>query len=338
MGSNETINNIFGLLINGASQIYHFLKLSMQDISNIGNIFNEGSSRGGNSNNMKGGGGLIVSNPDDPEQKISFNSLMQNGSSVEIMFNTKNIQVGSNIYSINDLINFVTMGFNESFISNLSEVEIGSYFEFTKLIEQFNLDGDLGNFMQGIKPILEHNVVKKIKGIDKTSKHIDIFLLNIDTIFHMRKIITQSGDTISPSSVTTKIFKQRDNKPIIVITIKPDINIKYQLIDGCIYYRINASNYKISTSRMYTEAEVDSKVIRIRGAMMKETNRIMDLLQKRNRQLEEQVSKMSRDTTRNDLEKMLFTKILNDKEEVDMKIKQTIKVSFCCGIVDFLFN
>jgi len=178
----------------------------------------------------------------------------------------------------------------------------------------------------------------KIKGIDKTSKHIDTFLLNIDTIFHMRKIITQSGDTINPSSVTTKIFKQRDNKPIIVITIKPDINIKYQLIDGSIYYRINASNYKISTSRMYTEAEVNSKILRVRGTMMKETNRVMDLLQKRNKHLEDQVGKMSRDTTCTDLERMLFTKILNDKEEVDMKIQNTIKVSFCCGIIDFLFN
>ena len=178
----------------------------------------------------------------------------------------------------------------------------------------------------------------KIKGIDKTSKHIDTFLLNIDTIFHMRKIITQSGNTICPSSVTTRVVKQKDDKPIIIITLKPGANIKYQLIDGGIYYRINASNYKISTSRMYTEAEVNSKIIRVRGSMMKETNRVMDLLQKRNKHLEEQVAKMTRDTTRTDLERMLFTKILNDKEEVDMKIQNTIKVSFCCGIIDFLFN
>lgn len=176
---------------------------------------------------------------------------------------------------------------------------------------------------------------RKIKGIDKTSKHIDDFILNIDTIYHLKKIITDAGDSLSPRNIETSLVKQKDGKPVIIIKIKPDSDTKYQTANGNIFYRVNASNYKINTTKMYTEYEVQTKVNHTRTIIMKECRNLIACLQK---QINKQQTEMNRLNTDNiKLQNMLFCRILEDKKNTD-ECNNKIHFSFCCGIIKFLFN
>jgi predicted HTH transcriptional regulator len=173
---------------------------------------------------------------------------------------------------------------------------------------------------------------RKIKGIDKTSKHIDDFMLNIDTIYHLRKIISDTGKTLGPKNIQTTLVNQKDGKPVIIIKVMPDMDTKYQTANGNIFYRVNASNYKINTTKMYTEYEVQTKVNHTRTIIMKECKNLITCLQKQtNKQLIE-INKLNNDNIK--LQNMLFCRILEDKKTIDDKIH----FSFCCGIIKFFFN
>jgi len=161
------------------------------------------------------------------------------------------------------------------------------------------------------------DTTRQIKGIDKTSKHIDTFLLNIDTIYHLRKIITEKQEALHPNTITTQICKQKQDKIVIIITIKPDINTKYQVSDGNIYYRVNASNYRINSSRMYTEYEVQSKMSHIKTHVLKDCRNLINCLQNQIIKMENKVIEIKSENS--NLEKLLFSRILNEKEYVESK-------------------
>jgi predicted HTH transcriptional regulator len=174
----------------------------------------------------------------------------------------------------------------------------------------------------------------KIKGIDNIfNKDIDAFLLDIDTIYHLRKIITQDGELLNETNITTKIILQKDNKPVVIITIKPDENKKYKLPDGSVYYRVNASNYKVSGNKMLTEYEVNLKLAHLKIRIANEYQIIINTLQNKNKQLTDRINRSIVDNKKT--EDLLFTRILNDKDKIQRK---NMHFSFCCGIINFFFN
>ena len=179
-----------------------------------------------------------------------------------------------------------------------------------------------GNIICGID-----DATHQIKGVIKPIKHIDAFLLNIDSIYHMKKIITMDKTLIGPSTITTQIHKQKEGNPVIVIIIKPDINTKYQLANGTIYYRVNASNYKITTERMFSELDVNLKISRIKKLMSRESKHLINTLQKQNNKLENLL--MIRSTETNEIKNLLYSKILNEKDTIETT---KFNVFSCCSL------
>lgn len=190
------------------------------------------------------------------------------------------------------------------------------------------LNSNGGNIIFGVD-----DETRNIKGIDKTSKHIDSFLLNLDTIYHSRKIITDTGNAINHTNIRTKLIRQKDNKPVIIVAITPDIDTKYQTSDGSIFYRVNASNYRINASRMYTEYELQTKISHTKSIILKECRNLITYLQKQVNKQQNEIIKHNSDNIH--LQNMLFTRILDDKKQIDEQ--KTVHFSFCCGIINFFF-
>ena len=176
-----------------------------------------------------------------------------------------------------------------------------------------------------------------IKGIDKSTKEIDEFLLNIDTIYHVRKIVTNTFAQLTFTNIQTTLIKQKNGKPVIIISINPCPNTQYQISDGNIYYRVNASNWRINSTPMYTEFEMQSKVNHVRSLIMKDCRNLITYLQ--NQVVKSKVENENLNNENNKLQNLLFTRILEEKTECEKEeTEDTINISFCCGIINFLFR
>ena len=95
-----------------------------------------------------------------------------------------------------------------------------------------------------------------ICGIDPTPKELDCFLLKIDQIIHHSQIVTCDNDNIPFKTIVTRIIKLSTNRTLIIIKVSKLINSLYKLSDGSVYYRLNCSNYKVSSSKVYNQSQM----------------------------------------------------------------------------------
>jgi len=175
------------------------------------------------------------------------------------------------------------------------------------------------------------DTTRAIKGIDKSSKEIDEFILNIDTIYHVRKIVTDNCSPLIHTNVQTQLITQKDNKPVIIISVTPSLNTQYQLADGNIYYRVNASNWKINSSPMYTEHEMQTKVHHVRTSIMKDCKNLITYLQNQNSKYQREIETLT--ISNNKLNELLFNKILDEKSNYECEYENINKNTFsyfCC--------
>jgi predicted HTH transcriptional regulator len=101
---------------------------------------------------------------------------------------------------------------------------------------------------------------RNIVGI-KTDKHMDKFLLMIDSIYHNNKIKKTDTTSIEISTITSNIISCANNKQILVIAMKSELNKTYCINNGSIWYRLLASNYrKTSIERIYSQNEIQDMV------------------------------------------------------------------------------
>jgi hypothetical protein len=167
-----------------------------------------------------------------------------------------------------------------------------------------------------------------IWGVDRTKKEIDTYILRIDDIFHHNKIVTFNYETLKPHNIQVKILNCYLNKPLIIITIKSDININYQLLNGEIFYRINASNYKIKNIKLFTELDVKNKVEHVRSETIIQCQKLITNIQNTYiKQINE--LKMDRDINYN----LLTKKIIQEKNAVK---KQNTNL-YCCSLLMLTF-
>jgi predicted HTH transcriptional regulator len=88
-----------------------------------------------------------------------------------------------------------------------------------------------------------------------TQKDIDTIMLFADSIYTILK--TVDGKNIRPGSITVKFEKiARDLYLIIFTCIRYD-NVKYQLVSGDSWIRMNASNKKVNENKLYQQQQLD---------------------------------------------------------------------------------
>lgn len=104
------------------------------------------------------------------------------------------------------------------------------------------------------------DIDRYILGID-IDKNTDVFQLRVDDIYHQELITKKDCLPIDIGSITSDIMSAGDNKKVLVITVKPEPNTTYMMKDGTQWYRLNASNYRLTTdSELFTEEQVELKL------------------------------------------------------------------------------
>lgn len=90
----------------------------------------------------------------------------------------------------------------------------------------------------------------RIIGIKTDRKDIDKYLLSIDNLIRNGMIQTTYGKTLSENEITSEVIPWSD-KWVIVHTVRPKPDTKYQFSSGEIVVRLNASNQTYSMKSPY---------------------------------------------------------------------------------------
>lgn len=191
----------------------------------------------------------------------------------------------------------------------------GNYFEFKKNFCHINklnlticafLNSKGGYLISGIE-----DTTLKIKGVNATVKDIDNYILSIDNIFHQKFIVKTSGEPIVPENIKTRYIKITEGIYIIIVRITPEKDEKYKLKNGSIFYRVNASNFHISSEKMFCQSEINFLISKMKTKIIKEYDLMIDYMKQDINKLEKKLK---------ETEMCLNKKILDEKEEREKKI------------------
>lgn len=136
-----------------------------------------------------------------------------------------------------------------------------TFIEFKENLTQIKISNTVCAFLNSNKNIESFIIFgikdnRQILGI-KNLNNIDSFLLNIDTFFNSDKIVTvDTHQRITMENLGIKQVTLKNGNIIIILIIKNGNNYEYQLSNGSIYYRANASNYEIKATKLYSETEL----------------------------------------------------------------------------------
>jgi predicted HTH transcriptional regulator len=133
-------------------------------------------------------------------------------------------------------------------------------------------------------------------GLKAKQKELDNFILRIDSIFGSNQIIgidSESGEFVKlkSSNIKPRQIVNNEKKKFLVIEVIPEPNIKYQLANGLIYYRLGASNYFEKTERIFRQADFESACKNIQIKAEEDNKQNIKLFQKtldeKNKKIEE---------------------------------------------------
>ncbi len=160
----------------------------------------------------------------------------------------------------------------------------------------------------------------EIKGIINSQKDIDNIILDIDNIYHTSRIIETNYMTfLDPDNILAEVIQHKNGK-LIVITVTPTEGCKYQLHNGEVYVRLNASNLLIREPRLYVKNEVDSLIKRREGILIGNYTVSMKKLRNERTLYEEEA----------DIYKyLLFEKIKAEKTNKEHELEYTNKTPTC---------
>jgi predicted HTH transcriptional regulator len=134
-------------------------------------------------------------------------------------------------------------------------------YEFKKSIQHYDkkIIGSICAFLNSQGGYLVFGIdddTLEITGINNDMKSVDKFIVYIDTIFHMSRIVeTTTMETLQRENISIRRLDHSQGT-LFVIDVSPYIGHRYQLSDGTSYERLNASNLMKKVSRIYTEEEV----------------------------------------------------------------------------------
>ena len=169
----------------------------------------------------------------------------------------------------------------------------------------------------------------RIVGVRASIKDIDNYILSVDNIFHQKIILTNDGYTIDPGCIKVKHLKLENNidnidnidnkelqdgynRYIIIVKIIPTEGKKYKLKDGSIFYRVNASNFKVSSEKMFCLSELNYMINKTKNKMTTEYNTMFNYIKKDNEKTNKELNKLKKQIKEtNDI---LCSKILSEKK------------------------
>jgi predicted HTH transcriptional regulator len=88
---------------------------------------------------------------------------------------------------------------------------------------------------------------RRILGINP-NKDYDLFLLRVDQLYHSKTIVHEDGSQISVGTIKIFTVPTKNNKIICVVQVTPEPNQKYRMGNGEAFYRLSASNYRLSNA------------------------------------------------------------------------------------------
>jgi len=147
-----------------------------------------------------------------------------------------------------------------------------------------------------------------------TEKKIDMFLLSLDTIFHQTLIAKESGDAIDFESLQIKRIITHGRR-LLIIQVVPLPNTKYLCRDGSKWIRVSASNYRVSTSKLLHQVDLQRHLFSQQRKLQTEYKDLVENLQA---ELCSGASKLEAVSTELIWTRaQLYEKILKEKKEAD---------------------
>jgi predicted HTH transcriptional regulator len=193
------------------------------------------------------------------------------------------------------------------------------------------LNSDGGYMIFGIE-----DTTLKMMGVNITLKEIDNFILSvIDRIYHEMKIIRQDNkQPLNVHNILQETVRLKNGKYILIIKVVPEAGVHYQLHDGLVYHRLNASNMKIRNERIYTELEVDNIVNQYKRRIETEYNILINAMSNQLRHNLDLVHTIgsSKDSIKQSLDEvqaLLFKRILAEKAEKEEELLIQSTTSWC---------
>ncbi len=212
--------------------------------------------------------------------------------------------------------------------------------EFNKYLETIcgflNTNG--GYLIFGIKDNLD------VIGLKVKSKKLDNFILKIDGIFNNNNIVgidieSKEFVKLKQSNIVTKQITNKDDKKFLIFEIVPDPNVKYQLSNGLIYYRLGASNYFEKTEKIYRQSEFDIACKKIQDKANNDNKINIKLfeetLDEKNKQIDELNKSLNQEKETNIIyQKQLEQSIKNSDKLIqynnNSSLNDIIKIIFPC--------
>lgn len=138
-------------------------------------------------------------------------------------------------------------------------VNIGLFDKYKETICAF-LNNNGGHLIFGVKDNLD------IVGL-RGNIELDKFICRIDAIISGGLIVCYDEDSnnknivnILPDAIKTKIIVNSIGKKFLMIIVKREDGMEYQLNNGKIFHRLNASNYNIKNDKLYTQSQLNESV------------------------------------------------------------------------------
>ena len=159
-----------------------------------------------------------------------------------------------------------------------------------------------------------------IIGCPATSRDIDTFLLYLDSVF---RELLEANPGLEPGALNARALRLENKNHLFIVSVSNVQNRSYKLKDGEIWYRLSASNYKISSERLFDASQVS---VLVRQNTEKIHSQYRELVCGFEKELERSVVKFKEDLERTT--EQLHLNILNQKYEAELFIKETKKSWF----------
>lgn len=168
---------------------------------------------------------------------------------------------------------------------------------------------------------------RRIIGFTATSKELDRFLLFIDNMVRNSHIVKDNNETLKPSQISTRLIDLDNGRSVLIIIVDADGEHNYQLKDGVVYHRLNASNFRVTTSRYLCETQVAQMVHDSKKMVKNEYESLIvglrkDLSDEEDRTAELSVSLASAVRDLSETNRLLVERIMRDKEVAEEQLEK----------------
>lgn len=179
----------------------------------------------------------------------------------------------------------------------------------------------------------------KLVGLNQ-QKLYDTMTLKFDNIIHQATIYGKDLNDkivpVTPHNIRIEYVHNHENKLFMIVDVtKNTENVVYQLTDGRIFYRLNASNYVNKKKMLYTQQMIDQQISNVKQDYQ-------DIIDTNLKLYKSELTKKEKENTMllhkiDEKEKIILKKENENKELLDTVLKQEnliLKQSLC----EYLFS